>query len=471
MKVRLIVSGLDIINDISFFGDTEIDGFMQDANLEKKNSIYFCYKGKTDGFELVCNAAKNGATVIVSEKKIDTNVNLIIVKDIRMAMSIMAQNFYETRDVRVIGITGTNGKTTTTFIIKEILEKAKKRVGVIGTNGIFFCGEFIPAKLTTPDPVNLHEIFALMKKAKVDFIVMEVSAHAISLEKIVGINFICKILTNITQDHLDYFKTMEQYKKTKLSFFAGNDLMVVNSDDESGREVLAKNDNAISYGITSPSDVFALEINQDSTNYIINLSDNVFEIHSKLYGRFNVYNSLAAASACYFLGIPIGAIKEGLESIEPVNGRFNMYKYKNSKIIIDFAHTPDGLENVLVTARGLTQQKLICLFGCGGDRDKTKRPIMGAVAEKFSDFAIITSDNPRNEEPLDIINQIAVGFNKKNYYLIEDRKMAIMMAIRILKDGDTLIICGKGGENYIEIKGKKLPYSDAQEVEDNIKCL
>ena len=296
---------------------------------------------------------------------------------------------------------------------------------------------------------------------------MEVSAHAIALKKVLGVNFVCKILTNVTQDHLDYFKTLEEYKRVKKSFFdSSNDLMIVNADDEIGQQILQTYDTAIAYGINSPSDAFCIDINKECNSYIMNICDNIFKVNSTLYGLFNVYNCLAAATCCYFLGINIDDIQKALCNLREVKGRFNVIKHNDKTIIIDYAHTPDGLENVLKTSRKLTDGKLICLFGCGGNRDKSKRKIMGAVAEKYSDYCFITSDNPRYENPEDIISDIQSGFNKANYYKTVDRKTAIKLAISSLKSGDTLIICGKGGENYIDIKGEKLPYSDFDTVSE-----
>ncbi len=469
MKLDLLLKNIEVKNDISKFKDLDISSISVNAQNKMNNGLFFCYKGSHDGYGLIDEAISNGACAFIVDKLVDKNINQILVDDVRKCIGLIAKVFYGTENVKVIGVTGTNGKTTTTFIIKSILETANKKVGVIGTNGIYFCDKFLPAKLTTPDPIDLHEIFSIMKKGKVDYIVMEVSAHAIYLEKIVGIDFVCKILTNVTQDHLDFFKNMKEYQDTKLSFFNKDDLMVINADDECGQILLKKYENAISYGIKNPSDAFCIEITKDCLNYVMNISDNVIKLKTHLYGLFNVYNALASAVCCYFLGIGIDDIKKGIENAKSVEGRFNVITHNNKKIIIDFAHTPDGLENVLKTARKITDGKLVCVFGCGGDRDKSKRAVMGAVAEKYTDYSFVTSDNPRFEEPSKIIKQILEGFNKTNYYAVEDRTTAIKIAISSLKENDTLIICGKGGENYMDIKGEKLPYSDFEVVKNCIK--
>ena len=466
MKLKNLLLCVDTKNDISLHQNIEIETLSLTAQNKMQNGLFFCFCGKQDGFCLVNQAIQNGAVAIVSEKFFDCKVPLIIVKDIRIALSKISQNFYNTKDVKVIGITGTNGKTTTSFIIKSILEKAGKNVGLIGTNGIYFQNEFIEAKLTTPDPIDLHHIFSIMKQAKVDYIIMEVSAHAIFLKKVYDVNFVCKILTNLTEDHLDYFKTMQNYSKAKESFFEKDDMMVVNIDDALGQKIANKFETAITYGLQNPSDAFCVEINKNCTNYTMNICDNVININSKLYGMFNVYNALASATCCYFLGVEPNLIKKGIENVLSIDGRFNVIEFDGKKIIIDFAHTPDGLENVLKTAKSITDGNLYCAFGCGGNRDKKKRKLMGAIANKYCSFCFLTSDNPRNEDPNDIISEIAKGFTNNNYYKIEDRKTAITCAIMSLKQGDALIICGKGGENYIEIKGQKFPYSDMEVVKE-----
>lgn len=466
MKLKSLLSGVDVIENILKYKDIEIDTLSLYAQNKMQNGMFFCFAGKVDGFKLVGDAIANGAVVIVCEKYIECECEVVVVKDIRVALAIISQNFYDTKDVKVIGITGTNGKTTTSFIIKNILEQSGKRVGLIGTNGIYFQNEFIEAKLTTPDPIDLHHILSIMKKAKIDFVVMEVSAHAIALKKVYGVNFVCKILTNLTQDHLDYFKTMQNYAKAKESFFDEKDLMIVNVDDSLGQKVASKFETCVTFGLKNPSDAFCVDINKDCTSYVMNICDNVTSIHSNLFGMFNVYNALASATCCYFLGANIDTIKNGIESVKNIDGRFNVITFGDKKIIIDFAHTPDGLENVLKTANDITDGQLYCLFGCGGNRDKKKRKLMGAIADKYSSFCFITSDNPRFEKPQKIIDEIAKGFNSNNYYKIEDRKTAIKLAISSLKDGDTLIICGKGGENYIEINGQKCEYNDLSVVKE-----
>ena len=315
MKLKKLIENIDYKTDCKNL-DIDIKCLSITAQNQMEDGVFFCYDGKNKGTDFVGQAISNGAKVIVCNKKINCDAITIIVKDVRKIIGLMAQTFYGTKGIKVIGITGTNGKTTSTYLIKNILECAGKKVGLIGTNGVKFLDTFIPAKLTTPDPIDLHQILALMKQAGVDYVVMEVSAHAIELEKVDGINFVCKILTNVTQDHLDYFKTLEKYKETKLKFFTKQDLMIVNADDEVGQKVIKRFETAVSYGLNNPSDSFCVEINKDCTNYVMNICDNVFEIKSNLYGMFNVYNALASATCCYFLGINEKYIKQGIENLK-----------------------------------------------------------------------------------------------------------------------------------------------------------
>jgi UDP-N-acetylmuramoyl-L-alanyl-D-glutamate--2,6-diaminopimelate ligase len=305
-----------------------------------------------------------------------------------------------------------------------------------------------------------------MVDSGVEYVVMETSAHALALDKVEGIKFEVGVFTNFTQDHLDYFKTMENYKKAKLKFFNEEMLKcaVLNLDDEVGLQISREvNIPHISYGLANPSDIFAVNINKKNTNthYIVNLSDNIFEVKSKLLGEFNIYNSLAAAGATHLLGITEKFIKRGLERLEKVPGRFNSIKLVNgATAVVDFAHTPDGIEKILTAIRQLPFERIITVFGCGGNRDKGKRPKMGQIAEKLSDFVVITSDNPRFENPDLILDDIESGMASNKHISIVDRKNAIKFAIESSHKNDCIAICGKGAEEYQDINGVKSPYND-----------
>ena len=471
MKIKNLIQGVEVLNDISNIYQEEIKVLSNKLDDCHEGCLYFCYKGQqVDGHNKNLDHLKGYAKAIVVEHFIDVDIPQIVVKDSRLAMSLIARNFYNSKGVSIVGITGTNGKTTNSFLIAHILEQSGKKVGIIGTQGIYFAGKKLPAKLTTPDPIDLHEIISIMKKSGVTHVVMEVSAHSIALKKVEGIDFAAKILTNITEDHLDFFETMENYSKAKLEFMKNAPIRIYPSDDLYAQQEIIKYDDILTFGINNPSDAFCVEISGDCSSYIINICDFVADIKSHLYGMFNVYNVLSASLCTFAMGVDIKTIKKAIESFKGVEGRFNVIKLSDDKkIIIDFAHTPDGLENVLKTARNITTGKLLCLFGCGGNRDKQKRKIMGQVADQYSDFVYVTSDNPRFESPVDIIDDIVEGIQTKNFLTNIDRAKAISVAVKNMKPFDTLIICGKGAENYIDIKGEKIPYSDFEQVNKNIK--
>jgi UDP-N-acetylmuramoyl-L-alanyl-D-glutamate--2,6-diaminopimelate ligase len=312
-------------------------------------------------------------------------------------------------------------------------------------------------------------MLSLMVESSVRFAAMEVSAHALALNKIEGVRFEAGIFTNLTQDHLDFFGNMENYKQAKKSFFQSSHcaVAIVNNDDSCGREIYAqKKIPSYGYGIYNPAEMFAIDIRYGcGISYTANIRDDIMQIESALYGKFNVYNTLAAASACSLCGIGREAIVKGIKNLKTVKGRFNVINVKGFKVIIDYAHTPDGIRNVLIAARELCAARLICVFGCGGNRDKSKRPIMGNIASELSDFCVITSDNPRFEDPVEIIREIEKGVIG-GYICIENRKRAITYALTIAKEGDVIAILGKGAEQYQEIAGVRYPYNDYDTVKE-----
>lgn len=309
-----------------------------------------------------------------------------------------------------------------------------------------------------------------MRTRGVDVVIAEVSAHAIYLEKLGDIKADVAVLTNVSQDHLDYFKDFANYQSVKMSYFEDGHARtaVVNVDDESGRILLKRLENkpdvkAVSFGLYNPADCFAVNVAEDidGVRFVANLNDEIVEVKSSLYGEFNVYNLLGAMSVCSLLGISGETLMHAVRKIKAVKGRvFGFAHQEKGTIIVDFAHTPEGLKNLLSTARTITKSRLITLFGCGGERDKTKRAQMGKIASKYSDFIVLTSDNPRSEDALDIIRQIEWGVSIKDVKCIVDRPEAVRFALAEMEEGDTLVLAGKGNENYLEIKGKKIPYSD-----------
>ena len=474
MRLKDLIKGLKVVEtsgDLS----VNIKELKCDSNQITKDCLFICIKGADfDGHEYFSQASSYGAVAFLTEKKLNTSIPQVIVKDTRIAMSIIAGNFYENacRKLKIIGVTGTNGKTTTTYVIKRILDNAGIKCGVIGTIGVCYLDKYIPANLTTPDPIELHSIFLEMYKSGVEVVVMEVSAHALKLGKLEGIKFEVAIFTNLTQDHLDFFGNIENYKQAKLKLFekGKSRFIVANSDDVVGREILRSSKNSVSYGIKNPADVFAINIKEKrtGTSFTLNLFDCIFNIKLKLLGIFNVYNALASAEACALIGVPVKDIEDGLMLMENVAGRMELINCGEKNIYIDYAHTPDGLKQSILSLKAVCEGRLTCVFGCGGNRDESKRKIMGEISGEYADFTVITTDNPRYEEPMDIINQIEEGVKNitNNYIIVQNRKDAISYAIKHAQKGDVVLIAGKGSESYQEILGIKQLYNDKDTVEE-----
>lgn len=450
--------------------DVEIAGLCTDSQKVSNGDLFFCYKGNEfDSHDFASEAVACGAAAIVCERKLDCSVPQIIVPDGRRAIAPVARAFYGYADkkLKLVGITGTNGKTTTTYILKSIFDEAGKKAGIIGTLGISYADKFISPELTTPDPIYLHSVFADMVNCGVEYVFMEVSAHAIHFNKTEGLEFAVGIFTNCTQDHLDFFGNMRDYAECKKSFFNEKicSYAVVNSDDAVGMQIISSHKNAISYGLKNPADVFAVDIqeNINGTSFVINLFDELYEMNLKLAALHNVYNAMAAAACARILGVETAFVADGLEKLQSVTGRLELVaKFNGADIFVDFAHTPDGLEKSLQALKKLCGGKLYCLFGCGGNRDRTKRPIMGRIAAENSDFCIVTSDNPRYEDPYEIISEIEAGIKplNKKYVTVTERETATEYAINLLEKGDILLVAGKGGEYYQEIMGIKHSYND-----------
>lgn len=441
----------------------------------KKGYLFVCLCGEnSDGHDFAKDAERNGAAAILCEKQVQVNIPQIIVSSTRKALSKVFSCFYDNpqNKLKIIGLTGTNGKTTTSFLIKSILEESGKKVGLIGTQGAFIGKQFFQTGLTTPDPQLLFKLLKQMVNFGVEYVVMEVSAHALALDKTEGIVFEVGVLTNLTQDHLDFFETMENYKRAKFKLFEGNKIKsaVLNFDDEFGRK-LAETITVpfLSYSLNNPSDVFAAKIgNKNGKNkFIVNILDNVFDVESNLIGEFNIYNSLAAASVAAMLGCSTKQIKNGLEKLLGVEGRLNRFNLSNGVVaFIDFAHTPDGIEQALNAIRELKFKQIITIFGCSGNRDKDKRHKMGQIAEKLSDYVVLTTDNPRFENPELILDDIEIGMEKTAHTRFVSREQAIEFALTLAKKGDCVAILGKGAETYQDINGVNVPYSDFEVVKN-----
>lgn len=478
MELNRILNCIEIIKII---GKTEIEvtGLAHKSEDVREGFVFFCLRGtKADGHTFAGNAVKAGARVLVVEKaaELPDSITQIVVADSRSAMAVMAGNFYSNpaRRMKVIGITGTNGKTTTSYIIKAIGEAAGKKVGLIGTTGIYIDGVMGEPLLTTPDPIDLHRVLAQMCDCGTDWVVMEVSAHAIELKKMDGIVADVAVFTNLSQDHLDYFGTIERYKAAKKRFFtpAYARAAVVNIDDKAGQEIFKERTlPLVTYGNENPADAFGLDYTAGSfgVRYIINVFDKLYEVEFALPGRFNMYNSMCALLTAYLLHIPVEVAAKGIRELKYVPGRFNVAAREPYLVIVDYAHTPDGLKNILRSIKEFAKGRIITVFGCGGDRDRTKRPIMGRVAAELSDYVVVTSDNPRSETPESIISQIVTGLKTAkfgDYIAIPERTAAINFALSVAVEGDVVLIAGKGDEKYQEINGFKIPYSDYDIVEE-----
>jgi len=464
--------------------DLNINGMEVDSRKVKSGNLFICLPGFTvDGHDYANKAVENGAVALICQRELPIAVPQIIVSDSRLAMSIISDIFYEqpSHKLRVIGVTGTNGKTTTTHLIEKILADKGHLSGLIGTIKTKIGNEVFEAKNTTPDSIELQKNFAKMVDVGSDYAIMEVSSHALDLGRVRGVDYNIAVFTNLTQDHLDYHQTMEHYRNAKGLFFSQlgnsyteaqkeNKYAILNADDDASeyyKRVTAAQ--VITYGIDNTADVRGtnISISANGTRFSLNSFMGSIDINLQMIGKFSVYNALAAATVAIVEGVSLEEIKLSLESITGVDGRFEaVNEGQDFTVIVDYAHTPDSLENVLRTVREFSKGRVFCIFGAGGDRDRTKRPIMGAIAMKYSDFAVVTSDNPRSEDPEKIISDILEGVKRaenNTFVTITDRKSAIEYAIANAKEQDVILIAGKGHETY-QIIGKEVIHFDDREI-------
>lgn len=451
---------------------TEITGIAYRESDVKKGDLFFCLVGNShDGHDFAPTAARKGAAAIVAERKTDALIEHVIVPDARKSLALASKRFYENvaDKLKMVAITGTNGKTTVSYFVSAILSAANISVGVIGTNGAVWCGKHEDIALTTPDPPALHGILKRMYDDGVTHVIMEASAHALALEKLSGIKFEVAAFTNFTRDHLDFFKDMEAYKSAKLGLFDKrvSKYACVNTDDIVGQEIARMRGGTMTYALHSPSDTFAVDVRSGAfgSKFIVNILDDIVAVDISLVGEFNVMNALCALSICRLLSVPLFVAADGIKRVSKVDGRFNLYRVGGVNVVIDYAHTDDGLKNLLAAARGVCDGDVCVVFGCGGNRDRSKRPLMGEVAAKYADRIVLTSDNPRYEHPEAIMADIEKGINSvgfENYILQKDRKVAIQLAIAGAKSGDVVVIAGKGAEKSMEVNGKFIPFSDQE---------
>ena len=481
MKLNILTG--TIPGKVRIIGDqnTEINNICIDSRKVQKGDLFICTPGlRMDAHKFAPQAVESGAAALLVDHELDLDVPQVVVEDVRLAISYVAAQFHGNPAGRMhlIGITGTKGKTTTSFLIKSILEEAGKKVGLIGTVCSMIGEETIPAKLTTPDPVDTQAMLAKMADAGVEYVIMEVSAHALALDRLAGIKFEVGAFSNFSQDHLDFFDSMDSYFDCKMRFFDAcmSDKLVYNLDDDRVALGVARlGREALRVGIREGCDVYAndIEINECGTNFLMTWHKHFrVSVALKLAGIFNVYNALLAAGICIQLGLSEEEIRRGLEDVRAVPGRIELLETGTPyRVILDYAHSPDSLENILKAVRQTCKGRMIALFGCGGNRDSAKRPMMGEIAGELSDYCILTSDNPRSEEPMDILRDIEEGIRGTGceYVVIENRREAIKYALQFAKPSDVVVLAGKGHETYQEIKGVRYPFNEKIVVAELLK--
>ncbi|MBC7960546.1 MAG: UDP-N-acetylmuramoyl-L-alanyl-D-glutamate--2,6-diaminopimelate ligase [Vallitaleaceae bacterium] len=476
MKLIGLLQGLEYIF-IKGSIDVNIKSIANDSRQVSEGGLFICIDGfEVDGHKFIKNAIEMGAKAILVQKEVEVeeSITIVQVEDTRVAMAHIASVYYNqpSSNFDLVGITGTNGKTSTVFLIKSILESYGKKTGIIGTIENRIGDVVIEASRTTPEAIELQGLFSKMVDANVNAVLMEVSSHALDLHRVDQCQFDIGLFTNLTLDHLDYHKTMENYRDAKLKLFTMCKTGIVNIDDEVGPYMIAKGtcEEFITLGCNNnKASLNAIKLNSKITGTdfcaIIDGQEHFFQIQTP--GKFSVYNALSAIAVCLKLGVPVEVIKNTLKTKSQVKGRFETLMGKNGVYaIVDYAHSPDGLENVLSTLTEVATAKIITVFGCGGNRDKSKRPQMGKIAGLHSDYVIITSDNPRKEEPQVIIDEIEVGVleAKCPYEKITDRELAIHKALSMAKSGDIVLIAGKGHEDYQIIGDQVTHFDDAEKV-------
>jgi UDP-N-acetylmuramoyl-L-alanyl-D-glutamate--2,6-diaminopimelate ligase len=491
MILRELARGVDIKNFKGDF-DLEISGVSFDSHKVKEGFLFVALTGEnTDGHNYLESAVRNGAKALIVEKAPDKDykdITVIEVIDSRLSLATASSNFFEhpTKDLTLIGITGTNGKTTITYLLESIWREEGKNSGIIGTIDYRYGKNKLQSSMTTPESLDLMGMFREMKDSAVDTVAMEVSSHAIDRQRVKECHFDAAVFTNLTQDHLDYHGSMGNYLEVKKRLFTEflaesdkkNKFSIINIDDPFGARIV--NDapgNVVTYSInnkTAAIHAVSSKITEDGIQAIVNTPEGNIEIKSALFGEHNLSNILAAVATTISLGSPIRAIEKGVSSISSVPGRLEGIPNKcGFKVLVDYAHTPDALKNVLMALRPLTKGNLILVFGCGGDRDSAKRPLMGMIGKELSDILIVTSDNPRTEDPEIIIDQIEKGVlraggDDKPYHRITDRTAAIKHAIKTAKKNDTVLIAGKGHEDYQIIGTTKYPFDDREIARESL---
>lgn len=452
----------------------EITAVDYDSRKVGRGSLFCCLVGeKTDGHNFASMAVEKGASALICQRPLPLNVPQLIVPDGREAMARAAACFYghPEREMTMLAVTGTNGKTSVTYMVKSVAETAGKKVGLIGTIQNLIGEEKVYTERTTPESVDLFALLRRMADKGVDLVVMEVSSHALAQQRVAGIPFKAGLFTNLTQDHLDYHKTFENYRAAKKKLFAQCGIAILNGDDETAAYMKEGLSIPVwTMGIHHPGEFYArgIEITTQGASFHLFTPQGNGRISLHISGLFSVYNAMGTAALCTAAGIPFSCIVKGLEGLRGVAGRLECVDTGDRpfSVYVDYAHTPDALQNVLETARGFTRRRLISVFGCGGDRDHGKRPIMGEIGGRYSDHVILTSDNPRTEDPMDILKAVEEGVKRTAtpYIVTENRREAIREALEEAGDGDVIVIAGKGHESYQEINGVRHHFDDKEIV-------
>lgn len=461
--------------------EQEIDSIIYDSRIKTANGLFIAIKGfNTDGHQYIKAAIENGAKTLVVEDEVAIavpGITVVRVENTRIVMAKLATNFYDepSSKLSLVGVTGTNGKTSITFLLGQILEAYKQKIGIIGTIENRIGDTILKSQHTTPESADLQKLLHTMYEEEVSHCLMEVSSHALELHRIDGCHFKVGVFTNLTQDHLDFHKTMEAYANAKAKLFRLCNVGVINSDSAYAH-VMKENATCqvITYGIDQEADYRASEIHitAHGVTYKLTTKEGQYDVVVPIPGKFTVYNTLAVISTACKLGMPMPFILEALKDVKGIPGRVQSFASpKGYSVLVDYAHTPDGLENVLETIKQFAKGRIITVFGCGGDRDNTKRPLMGEVAARLSDEVIITSDNPRSEDPFIILDQVEVGVKKHqaDYVKMEDRKEAIYHALARAEKNDVVLIAGKGHENYQILKERIIHFDDSEIVRDFIQ--
>lgn len=479
----------DLLNDIPYEviqGDEnfEASSINWDSRKVTKGSLFICVKGRNvDRHQYALEAIKAGASALIIEhevKDIPKHIPVIKVNDTRLAMAHIANIYYKnpSSKFKLIGITGTNGKTSISLFIYEILKSLNKSTALIGTIENLVNGKKLRTEKlnpTTPDSIELQASFDEISKEGAEYVVMEVTSSALSQHRVTGCDFSIGVFSNLTQDHLEEHGNMENYKNAKMKLFSMCKSAVINSDDAMSKEIMEKSRaSIITYGIETDSDFKAdnIEYSFKGTEFDLYFQNNLYKVKTKLLGRFNVYNILASIAVCHSLGFTLEEIIQAVLKVKSASGRFEIVSVPHDYlVVVDYAHSPDSLEKIIKSTKALTKNKVIVVFGCGGDRDKSKRPIMGEIAGSSAHICILTSDNPRSENPMDIINDIEDGIKNAHcsYFKIENRKEGIHKALTLAEEGDAIIIAGKGHETYQILRDRTIHFSDVEVVEDFFK--